>query len=31
MRLGQIKWNDTITAAIFEGGQARPIPDHIGL
>lgn len=28
MRLGQIKWNNTIVAAIFEDGQARPIPDH---
>jgi 2-dehydro-3-deoxy-D-arabinonate dehydratase len=28
MRLGQIKWNGAVTAAIFEGAQARPIPDH---
>lgn len=28
MRLGQIKWNHTIVAAIFEEGMARPIPDH---
>lgn len=28
MRLGQIKWNNTIVAAIFEDGHARPIPDH---
>ena len=26
MRLGQIKWNGAITAAVFEGEQARPIP-----
>ena len=28
MRLGQIKWCNQITAAIFEGGLARPIPSH---
>lgn len=28
MRLGQIRWNNDITAAIFEGGLARPVPDH---
>ena len=28
MRLGQIKWRNQITAAIFEGGVARPIPSH---
>lgn len=28
MRLGQIKWNNEVTAAIFENGQARPIPGH---
>jgi 2-dehydro-3-deoxy-D-arabinonate dehydratase len=28
MRLGQIKWHNTVTAAIFEGTLARPIPDH---
>jgi len=28
MRLGQIKWNNEVTAAIFEGGNARPIPGH---
>jgi 2-dehydro-3-deoxy-D-arabinonate dehydratase len=28
MRLGQIKWHNTVTAAIFEGTQGRPIPDH---
>jgi len=30
MRLGQIKWNNTTTAAIFEadGVTARPIPDY---
>ena len=26
MRLGQIKWNGAVTAALFEGGKARPIP-----
>ena len=26
MRLGQITWNGAVTAAIFEGTQARPIP-----
>lgn len=26
MRLGQIAWNGAVTAAIFENGQARPIP-----
>lgn len=28
MRLGQIKWQNEPTAAIFEGGLARPIHDH---
>jgi 2-dehydro-3-deoxy-D-arabinonate dehydratase len=28
MRLGQIKWNHEVTAAIFENGHARPIPGH---
>jgi 2-dehydro-3-deoxy-D-arabinonate dehydratase len=28
MRLGQIKWNGAVTAAIFDGTQARPIPGH---
>jgi 2-dehydro-3-deoxy-D-arabinonate dehydratase len=29
MRLGQIKWNNNTTAAIFEAdGSARPIPDY---
>jgi len=28
MRLGQIKWNNTVAAAIFEDDHARPIPDH---
>ena len=28
MRLGQIKWNGAVTAAVFEGSQARPIAGH---
>lgn len=29
MRIGQIKWNNTTTAAIFElDGTARPVPDY---
>lgn len=28
MRLGQIHFNAAVTAAIFEGDSARPIPDH---
>ena len=28
MRLGQITWNGAVTAAIFEGGQARPVPGY---
>ena len=29
MRLGQIRWNNAVTAAIFEtDGQARPVPDY---
>ncbi len=28
MRLGQIKWNGTTTAAVFDAKGARPIPDH---
>ena len=28
MRLGQIRWNGSVTAAIFEGDSARPIPGY---
>jgi 2-dehydro-3-deoxy-D-arabinonate dehydratase len=28
MRLGQVKWHGGVTAAIFEGDTARPIPDY---
>ena len=28
MKLGQVKWNGAVTAAVFEGGLARPIPDY---
>ena len=28
MRLGQIKWNQNTTAAVFDHGHARPIPEH---
>jgi 2-dehydro-3-deoxy-D-arabinonate dehydratase len=28
MRLGQIRWNNQVTAAIFNGEGARPIPDN---
>jgi 2-dehydro-3-deoxy-D-arabinonate dehydratase len=28
MRLGQIRWNHEVTAAVFEDGFARPIPNH---
>ena len=28
MKLGQIKWNNVVTAAIFEGTTARAIPGH---
>lgn len=28
MRLGQIKWNNEVTAAVFEDETARPIPGH---
>jgi 2-dehydro-3-deoxy-D-arabinonate dehydratase len=28
MRLGQITWNGAVTAAVFEGAHARPIPGH---
>ena len=28
MRLGQVKWNGAITAAIFDVCSARPIPDY---
>ncbi len=28
MKLGQIKWNNEVTAAIFEGTTARAIPGH---
>jgi len=28
MKLSQVQWNGKITAAIFEGGLARPIPDY---
>lgn len=27
MKLGQVIWNGRITAAVFEGGLARPVPD----
>lgn len=28
MRLGQIKWRNSVVAAIFDADHARPIPDH---
>ena len=28
MRLGQIRWNNEITAAVFEKGGTRPIPEY---
>ena len=28
MKIGQIDWNGRVTAAIFENGHARPIPDY---
>jgi 2-dehydro-3-deoxy-D-arabinonate dehydratase len=28
MRIGQIRWNKEITAAVFEGDGARPIPEY---
>lgn len=28
MRLGQIKWHNGVTAAIFQGDDVRPIPDY---
>lgn len=28
MRLGQVRWNNDITAAVFENGQVRPIPGY---
>ncbi|OYW07834.1 MAG: 2-keto-3-deoxy-D-arabinonate dehydratase [Acidobacteriia bacterium 12-62-4] len=28
MKLGQIKWNNEVTAALFDGETARPIPGH---
>jgi len=28
MRLGQIRWNGAVTAAVFEGLEARPIPGY---
>jgi 2-dehydro-3-deoxy-D-arabinonate dehydratase len=28
MRLGQIKWHNTVTAAIFEDSYVRPIPEY---
>ena len=28
MRIGQIRWNNEVTAAVFENGHARPIPGH---
>ncbi|HUQ92313.1 MAG TPA: fumarylacetoacetate hydrolase family protein [Bryobacteraceae bacterium] len=28
MRLGQIRWNNEITAAVFENGGVRPIPEY---
>jgi 2-dehydro-3-deoxy-D-arabinonate dehydratase len=31
MKLGQIRLNGAVTAAIFEDGQARPIPGHSAL
>ena len=28
MRIGQIRWNNEVTAAVFENGNAWPIPGH---
>ncbi len=28
MKIGQVLWEGRLTAAIFENGQARPVPDH---
>lgn len=28
MKLGQVRWNGRITAAIFEGGRARLVPEY---
>ncbi|MBI3679563.1 MAG: fumarylacetoacetate hydrolase family protein [Acidobacteria bacterium] len=28
MKIGQIRWNNEITAAVFEDGGARPIPEY---
>src|SRR5215831_10301150 len=28
MRLGQIRWNGVVTAAVFEGKEVRPIPGY---
>ncbi len=28
MKLGQVEWNGRITAALFENGEARPIPGY---
>jgi len=28
MRLGQIRWNQQTTAAVFDSGHARPIPEY---
>ena len=28
MRIGQIRWNSEITAAIFDNSHTRPIPGH---
>src|SRR4051812_16373174 len=28
MHIGQIRWNNNATAAVFENGCARPIPEH---
>jgi 2-dehydro-3-deoxy-D-arabinonate dehydratase len=28
MKLGQIRWNNRVTAAVFDGGGARPLPDY---
>src|SRR5512141_3014118 len=27
MKIGQVRWNGRLTAAIFENGQARPAPE----
>jgi 2-dehydro-3-deoxy-D-arabinonate dehydratase len=28
MKIGQVRWNGRVTAAIFEGAAARPIPEY---